>query len=43
MNEPDPDTVASLAASNAAQRARFLEFVEGVRPRLHRYCAKMVG
>ncbi|MEM6993611.1 MAG: sigma-70 family RNA polymerase sigma factor [Myxococcota bacterium] len=36
-------TVASLAASNEEQREHFLALVASLRPRLHRYCAKMAG
>lgn len=37
------DRVPSLAAASAESRERFLALVAQVRPRLHRYCTKMVG
>ena len=37
------DPVPSLAAVSAESRERFLALVAEVRPRLHRYCTKMVG
>jgi len=41
-NDP-PDAVPSLVAASAESRERFLLLVAEVRPRLHRYCTKMVG
>jgi len=40
MSEPGAD---ALIAALEASRAQFLELVAGVRPDLHRYCARMTG
>ena len=40
MSEPG---AGALIAALEASRAQFLELVAGVRPDLHRYCARMTG
>jgi RNA polymerase sigma-70 factor (ECF subfamily) len=40
MSDGGPD---ALFAQLQASRSRFLELVEGLRPDLHRYCARMTG
>jgi RNA polymerase sigma-70 factor (ECF subfamily) len=43
MSGPAEEEENALFAQLQASRSRFLELVEGLRPDLHRYCARMTG